>query len=312
MDSLAGAAAVAAGFGDGAADVDAVLPDVAGIVVRNAAIDAGLLARARSLRAIARVGVGTDTIDVAAATARGIPVAITPEANYQAVAEHTFALLLALERRLVVGDRAVRRGRFADRNALMGRSLHRRRLGLVGYGRIGREVARIARDGFGMAVAAYDPALSDPDAGVTAPPDLAALLAAADVVSLHAPLTDATRGLIDGAALAHVKPGAVLINTARAGLIDRDALLAALDDGRLAGAAIDVFDGAPQPGDPLLARDDVVLTPHVAALTDQAFARMSGDAVAALLALLRGDRPPGIVNPQVWQTGQTTAGGQAG
>ena len=309
---MAGGAAVATGFGDGAVDVDAVLPDIAGIVVRNAAIDAALLARARALRAIARVGVGTDTIDVAAATARGIPVAITPEANYQAVAEHTFALLLALERRLVVGDRAVRRGRFADRNALMGRSLHGRRLGLVGYGRIGREVARIARDGFGMAVAAYDPALSDPDAGVTAPPDLAALLAAADVVSLHAPLTDATRGLIDGAALAHVKPGAVLINTARAGLIDRDALLAALDDGRLAGAAIDVFDGAPQPGDPLLARDDVVLTPHVAALTDQAFARMSGDAVAALLALLRGDRPPGIVNPQVWQTGQTTAGGQAG
>lgn len=278
------------------------------LIVRNAPIDADLLGRARRLRVIARIGVGTDTIDVQAATERGITVAITPGGNSQAVAEHVFALILALTRRVPAGDRAVRDGRFQDREQLLGRTLAGRTLGIVGYGRIGRIVAKIALAGFGLPVVVLTRRQKElTGEGIVLADSFHDLLAASDIVSLHVPLTPETTGLMSADAFSRLRDGAYLINTARAALVDQSALIAALDSGRLAGAGIDVFDGAPAADNPLLGRDDVVLTPHVAAMTEEAFAQMGQQAVAAIGDALAGRAPAHAVNPTAFQAPSSVA-----
>ena len=301
LDRLRTKSDVALAFGAKAVAVEEVLHRVSGIVTRNAPIPSGLFDQAPKLRGIARVGVGTDHIDLKAATARRVPVAITPEANYQAVAEHTFALILAVQRRIVTADTIVRRGRFHERDTLGGQSLHGTCLGVVGYGRVGREVARIASSGFGMEVTVHDPFLRDLPAGVMSVQNLDDLLAVADVVSLHVPLTPETRGLIGAGALSRMKRSTILINTARGAVVDAAALIDALRAERLAGAGIDVYDEPPGADSPLVTLKNVVLTPHVAAMTEQAFVRMSEEAVDAILALLADRRPNGVVNERVWR-----------
>jgi D-3-phosphoglycerate dehydrogenase / 2-oxoglutarate reductase len=283
-------------------DDDAItrrLPDVVGIVARAAAVvDAALIDAAPQLRVIGRSGVGVELVDLAAATRREIPVVITPNAGTRGVAEGALALMLHLVKRLGPMTALVRDGRWAERDSLPLGDLDGATLAVIGYGRIGRRVAELA-GAFGMRVLAHDPYAGDATAG------LSDALSVADVISLHAPLTPETRGLIGEQALRHVKPGAVLINCGRGGLLDLDAAHAALLDGRLSGVGLDVFEPEPPDDHPLFHHPDVVLTPHVMALSRRAKALVFEDMVVGMDAVLSGRRAPFVANPDVYDTART-------
>ncbi|GAA5136213.1 hydroxyacid dehydrogenase [Pseudonocardia adelaidensis] len=263
------------------------------VLLRSARMDRARIEAAPRLRIIARHGAGYDTVDLAAARERGVAVTVTADANAVSVAEHAFALVLAVVRRVATADAAVRAGRWDEaRRAAVGLELDGKVLGLVGFGKIGRRVARMAA-AFDMTVLATDPAA---DAGAARELDvrlvpLPELLAASDVVSLHVPLLPATCGLIDARALAGVRPGAVLVNTSRGGLVDEAALADALDRGLLSGAGLDVFDEEPlAAGSPLL-RADVTLTPHCGGQTVEAMRRVGLQAADSVVACARGLPP---------------------
>ncbi|HEX7125541.1 MAG TPA: NAD(P)-dependent oxidoreductase [Thermodesulfobacteriota bacterium] len=278
--------------------------DAAGIVVRTTPLPAEVIAAAPRLEGIARTGVGVDNIDMAAATRRRIPVVVTPGANTVSVAEHVVAAMAAVARGFAQYDARTRAGDWRVRDTLRAVDLDGKVIGIVGMGRIGRLVARKASAAFDMRVLGYDPLLA-PDAiraaGAEPAPDLDALLAAADVVSLHVPLAPATRGLLGREALARMKPSAILVNTSRGGIVDEAALAEALAAGRLLGAAIDVFDEEPVPaGHPLLALPNVLVTPHAAALTAECAMRMAVAAADGLAEALHGRRPPHVANPEIY------------
>ena len=251
-------------------------------------VDAALLDRAGpSLRVVANFGVGYDNVDLAAATQRGVVVANTPDVLTEATAELTIALLLALLRRVAEGDRLVRRRDpwRLDPTFMLGRGLRGLRLGVVGMGRIGREVARLA-EAHGMEVVPVGRGELD-------------RLAEVDVVTLHVPLRPETRHLVDAAVLARLRPGAVLVNTSRGPVVDEAALVAALEEGRLAGAALDVFEHEPDVHPGLLGREDVVLTPHLGSATETAREAMGMLCVEALRdVLLEGRLPRHALNPE--------------
>lgn len=272
------------GWGEaGSAEVE-IAPLAQGVLLRTARMDAAQLARMPRLRIVARHGVGTDTVDTAFAREHGIRVTTTPHANVLSVAEHTIALLMAVRR----GIGAAAAGR-ADRDALIGGELSGSTLGLIGYGRIARHVARIARGGFGMHVLAFDPAVPDDDirADGSEPHALDDLLAGADAVSVHVPLLPTTRGLLGAAQFRLMRPHAVVLNTSRGGVVDEEALVAALDAGQVGGAGLDVSDVEPMPVDhPLRNRPDVVVTPHIGGQTREAMRRVAMEAAASLRAEL--------------------------
>jgi glyoxylate reductase len=266
-------------------------------------IDASLFDAAPGLRIVSQMAVGYDNIDVAAASARRVLVTNTPGVLTEATADMAFALLLAQARRLPEGDRAIRRGEWGDWKPwfLLGRDLNGKTLGIVGLGAIGLAVARRAL-GFGMRVIYTSrqrkPQVED-SLGVSWR-ELPQLLTEADFVSLHVALNEETRGLIGKPELAKMKREAVLINTARGGVLDQAALLHALQDGRIGGAALDVFESEPLPPDhPLLALDNVVVAPHLGSATVETRTRMSEMAMDNLLAFFRGERPPSAVNWEV-------------
>jgi D-3-phosphoglycerate dehydrogenase / 2-oxoglutarate reductase len=263
-----------------------LVTDADGLLAGVDEIDAAVFEHAPRLRVIARYGVGVDRVDLDAAAQHGVIVTVTPGANANAVAELTVALLFAVARPIVRGNEAARAG---DWHALAGIELAGRTLGLVGLGRIGRLVAEKAR-ALGMSVLATDPYVDfHADAQLV---DLETLCAEADVVSLHAPLTDETRGLVDGPFLERLKPGAALVNTARAGLVNEDALLVALESGHLRAAALDVLEQEPPPaGHPLLARDEVLVTPHMGPHTAESTTAMGRVALDELVAVLSGRMP---------------------
>jgi D-3-phosphoglycerate dehydrogenase len=273
-------------------DLAAALADADAVLVRSATkITRDSLSRATRLKVIGRAGVGVDTIDVEAATERGVAVMNAPAGNTISAAELAFALLLALIRKVAAADRSMRAGEW-DRTSFSGTELYGKTLGLVGAGRVGGEVALRAR-AFGMRVLAYDPYLSADAAhemGVELLP-LDAVLGAADVISLHVPLTDKTRGMLGDAQLALLKPTSVIVNAARGGILDEAALLRRLSEGKLAGAALDVFDQEPLPADhPLRHLPNVVLTPHLGASTEEAQLNVAVEiAEAVRAALLEGD-----------------------
>jgi glyoxylate reductase len=250
-------------------------------------VDAALLDLARP-RVVANYAVGYDNVDLAAATARGVVVANTPDVLTRATAELTIALILALLRRVAEGDRLVRSGkpwRIAP-TFMLGRSLAGLTLGIVGLGRIGREVARLA-EAHGMRVLA------------TRATPLAELLAEADVVTLHVPLTAETRHLVN---VRRMKPGAVLVNTSRGPVVDEEALVAALRDGHLGGAALDVYEREPEVHPGLLELENVVLTPHIGSATHEAREAMGMLCVEALReALVEGRVPRNALNPGAWR-----------
>lgn len=282
-----------------AALADALATAEALVCLLTTRVDAALLDRAPRLRVVANVAVGVDNIDVAAATARGICVTNTPDVLTEATADLAFALLLAAARRLGEGERLVRGGgwRGWDMGLLLGADVWGQTLGVIGFGRIGQAMARRGR-GFGMTVLYAQPRSIDTDLGAHVPVD--ELLGRADFVSLHCPLTAATRHVIDEAAIARMRPTAILVNTARGACVDEAALAAALTEGRLAGAGLDVFADEPRIDPALLACPRAVLAPHLGSATTTARRRMADLALGAARAVLADERPPNLVNPAVW------------
>lgn len=284
------------------ADQYSALPRAKGIVSSVHHYDGALMDRAPQLRVIARTGIGYDKVDVAAATARGIAVCNTPDGPTVSTAEHAVTLLMMVAKNVKRSEAELRGGGTDFYARHVGIELDGLTIGLVGFGRIARNVATIV-GGLNMNVAAHDPYL-EPAAfppGVTRCETIEDLLARSDVVSIHIPLTDENAGLFDSAVIDSMKPGSILINTARGALVDDVALLSALDSGRLFGAGLDVTDPEPLPPDhPLLARTDVVVTPHVAAGTAGAKRRIFRSAFAQVMQVLNGQRPPNLVNPEVW------------
>jgi phosphoglycerate dehydrogenase-like enzyme len=284
---------------ESAADQRALLPDAIGLIARaTSEVDQALLDAAPNLRVIGRTGVGVDRVDLDAASTRSVPVVVTPTAGTRAVAEGTLAFALHLLKKLGRHTTLVREGQWAHRNRLTAYDLDGASVGLVGYGRIGRRVAELARC-FGADVLVFDPYL-DAAEGITVT-DLSRLLAAADVISLHAPLTPETRHIIGAAELTRVKPGAVLVNCARGGLLDLDAVHAALLDGRLAGVGLDVYDPEPPADHPLFHHPDVVLTPHIMGISARAWQRTCVDMATGMAAVLGGGRAEHVANPEVYQ-----------
>jgi len=266
-------------------------------------IDAEVIAAGARLRVISTVAVGYDNIDVAAATARRIPICNTPGVLTEATADLTWALLMAAARRVTEAERYLRAGRWRSWSPqlLLGQDVYGATLGLIGLGRIGQAVARRAR-GFDMRVL-YHSATRKPEVerelGVGWA-DLEALLRESDFVSLHVPLTEETRNLIGARELALMKPTAVLFNTARGQVVDQEALVATLQGGRLAAAGLDVFQVEPLAADdPLLSLENVVLLPHLGSASVATRRRMAMMAAENLVAGLRGERPPYLVNPEV-------------
>jgi (S)-sulfolactate dehydrogenase len=276
--------------GDAAA-LRAAAVDCDALIVRNRTqVDAALVEAAARLRVVGRLGVGLDNIDVAACAARGIAVIPATGANAQAVAEYVIGTALMLLRLIPGATSLVAAGQWPRSALSNGREIGAKTLGLVGFGSIGRLTARLAH-AVGMRVVGFDVELRADDPAWSAervePRAFAEVIADSDVVSLHVPLTVATRNLIDGARLATMKPDAVLVNTSRGGVVDEAALAVALRTGRLGGAALDVFASEPVPaGSPLAGCPNLLLTPHIAGVTRESNARVSAliaERVAALL-----------------------------
>lgn len=281
-------------------DFAAACHDASAILARLGTVTRGVMAAAPRLRIVARHGVGVDAVDLRAATERGIVVTTTGNLNAAAVAEYTFALLLALARRTREADAGMRAGAWA-RDPLVGLELDGRTLGVIGLGAIGQRVARQAL-GFGMQVLASRSARGERHlAGVEIVP-FRELLARADIVTLHLRLSDETVGLLDAAAIAAMRPGALIVNTARGELIDEQAMIRALASGHLGGAALDTFAEEPLAPDSALRRlPNVVLSPHVAGQTEAALERVARAAASAVLEELAGRQPPHVFNPDAYE-----------
>lgn len=261
-------------------------------------VDAALLDANPTIKVIAKMGAGLDTVDIEAATARDVIVFHTPGVNNQAVADHAFALMLGLARKLVFCDQSMRAGRW-EHTKIMGLEIWQKTLGLVGLGAIGRNVALRAK-GFQMKVVAYDPYWPEDFArehGIERM-EVDQLLEVSDIVSLHTPLMPETAGLIDTSALERMKSTALLINTSRGGIINEDDLYAALKTGAIAGAGIDVFEQEPPSGSKLLELDNVLLSPHTAAFTTEAMNSMNREVVKQLICWLEDKTPRFAVNAQ--------------
>ena len=276
------------------ADVRRLMEGATAAIVSTDPFDESVFRACKGLRAVARVGVGVDSIDLAAATRAGVVVTTTPGAIEETVADHTLALMLGAIRRIVENDTSVRRGEWNRGGALTSWELHGRTVGLVGFGAIGRAVARRLR-GFDVGLLAYDIAPQSAD-GVEVI-ELDELLRRAQIVSLHVPLLDSTRGLIGERELAVMRPDAILVNTSRGEVVDEDALAQALAQGRLRAAALDVFQEEPPVGSPLLELPNATLSPHVAGLGVASIRRMLRMASASVVSVLRGEVPPTALNP---------------
>ncbi len=271
-------------------------------------IDAQVLeAAGTQLKVISNCAVGYDNIDVAEASRRGIPVGNTPGVLTDTTADFAFALLMAAARRVVEGDRFTRQGKWKTwgLTQLLGQDVTRATLGIIGFGRIGKGMAKRAR-GFDMRLLYYDPLNQDDpyaaEVGAQAV-DLDTLLREADFISVHSPLNQATYHLIDAQAFARMKPSAILINTARGGVVDAQALYRALKDGAICAAALDVTELEPiAPDDPLLTLENLIITPHIASASVETRGKMVQMALDNMVAGLHGERLPNCVNPEIYSS----------
>lgn len=283
-----------------------LVKDVDVIMVVYAKITKRIINSATKLKGIIRYGIGVDNIDLEAATAKGVIVANVPDYAIETVADHAWALILALVRRIVIADKYVRNRLYIGKwtnppEYLRGIDLSGKVLGLIGVGRIGREVAKRAK-GFGVKILGYDPYISSDVAkefGIEIV-NLDTLLSESDIISIHCPLTKETYHLINEDKIRLMRKRPYIINTARGAIIDEKALYKALKEGWIAGAALDVFEIEPPPeNNPLFELDNVVLTPHIAWYTEEALRRLEMSAVEEAIRILRGELPKNIVNREV-------------
>jgi D-3-phosphoglycerate dehydrogenase len=271
------------------------------VIVRLFQIKSQDIQKVQRLKVIGKHGVGVDNIDCQAATAAGIPVVFTPTANANAVAEHTLALMFALVRQISPASQALMQGRFHERGKFKGVELAGKTLGVIGLGRIGQKVAQMASQGLQMDVLAYDPFVPKDTLSnlVIIEDSLESLMRKADFLTLHIPLAEDTRHLINEHSLGWVKPSCRIINTSRGSVIDEAALAQALSKGTLAGAALDVFEVEPLPADHLLLNTpNTLLTPHISSSTQESLENMSLQAAQGVLDVLHGNTPKYIVNPE--------------
>jgi len=280
-------------------DVDAVLCGN-DLVVNDAMLD-----MAPRLKAVAKMGVGLDTVDIKAASKHNAIVFNTPGANNQAVADHTFGLILSLARKIVFCDRSLRDKRW-EHTAIMGMEIWQKTIGLIGLGAIGRCVALRAK-GFQMKVVAYDPFWPEEfaDENGVKKMEINDLLKVSDIVSLHLPLTEENKGMINEKTFQSMKPTALLINAARGELVKEQDLYHALKENIIAGAGLDVFENEPPTNSPLLELDNVVMTPHVAAFTSDAMNNMCTSIANQLIEYVKGNKPTHMVNPDVFDRMKT-------
>lgn len=279
------------------AELAEILGDAVGVIASTDPFDVSVFAACPNLKVIARTGVGVDAIDMAAATAAGVVVATTPGANEEAVADHALAMILALQRRLAENDAAIREGRWDRAGSLTPSDLYGATVGLIGSGAIGRAVIRRLR-AFGSTIVIYDPFLTESPEG-TELVDLPTLLARSDVITVHAPLTEGTRGLLGAEQFAAMKAGAFVVNCSRGGIIDEYALAESISSGHLAGAGLDTFEREPIGDSPLRASPTVIMSPHIAGLSHRSIAAMTEAATKAVLDVLAGRPPAHPVNPEV-------------
>lgn len=276
------------------------------LIVRTGKILREVIQASPKLKVIAKHGIGVDNIDIDAATELKIPVLISASANYRSVAEHTLALMLCLAKDIPSLDTRLRQG-FWDKSAYRGIELYGKKLGLIGFGRIGRRLSELVAP-FQMKVLIFDPLITgDVPAGVTRVEDMQTLLKTVDIVSLHCPLTDQTRHLIGRRELGMMKKTAWLINAARGEVVDEEALIDALREGAIAGAGLDTFaKEPPEDLNRLCNAGKIVLTPHVAASTEEAFTRMGVEAAQNVLTILEKKRPErtSLINPEIYGEGK--------
>jgi D-3-phosphoglycerate dehydrogenase / 2-oxoglutarate reductase len=300
MKLLAARPDVACEIVDGALEALAEhIADADGVTIRTSPLPGDVIERARRLKVVSRHGVGYDNIDVQALTRRGIPLAIAADANATAVAEHTLFFMLALAKQGLRHDRATREGGWAVRNSLAAVDLLGRRVLVMGFGRIGREVAKRCA-AFGMTVMVHDPYVQanviEAAGDYRSVPDFQAVLPETDVLTVHMPLGADSRGLIGAAELVALPDHAFVINAARGGIVDETALHAALTSGQIAGAGLDVFDQEPPPENhPLFALPNVILSPHNAGLSKEAAIRMAISTARNVLAGIDGKLDPSMV-----------------
>lgn len=266
------------------------------LLIRTQPLSAGTVAKAGRLRIVSRHGVGYDAVDLAALNARGIALAVCGDVNSTSVAEHAAMMILAAAKRALRADRSVRQGPWDWRNGLESQDLRGRKLLLLGYGRIGRHIATMM-SGFGMEIRAYDPFLREqgwPDGPVAPVADLAEGLGWADIISVSVPRAE--KPLIGTAEFARMRDGVILVNTARGGIVDEAALILALETGKVAAAGLDVFeDEPPRAENPLLRFDQVLLSPHIAGVTDGAAQRMAIGAAQNILDFFAGNIDPKLI-----------------
>ncbi|MDG5787226.1 hydroxyacid dehydrogenase [Evansella sp. AB-P1] len=272
--------------------------DCHAILVRTAEINRDIIEKGKELQIIARHGVGLDNVDIQAATENNIFVCNAPAANINSVAEHVVGLMLAVSHQIVKGDHAVREGDYQARNRYIGSELSSKTLGLIGLGNIGKLVAKKCALGFDMNVVAYDPFIKKVDENyITLEPSLEKLVSQADFLSLHVPYVPELHHVINREMFEKMKETSFLINAARGGLVDEQALYEALASNKIAGAALDCFEQEPTPMDhPLWKLDNVVLTPHMAAHTEEAMIRMAMDPAKEIVRVKNKQEPIVCVN----------------
>jgi D-3-phosphoglycerate dehydrogenase / 2-oxoglutarate reductase len=296
--------------GESEADLLAAVPGIDALIATGMDVSAAVIERGDHLQAIGTPQVGFDRIDVAAATRWGIPVISAAGLAATAVAEFALGLIISLTRHIDAADRALHADGWASRQTYaqpdrrLGREARGKTVGVVGLGMIGSELARMTGAALGCRVIGFDPNVSAADldgTGIEKAEDLAELAAAADFVVLHVPLVEATRHLVDADFLAAMKPTAYLLNVSRGGVVDEDALVAALREGEIGGGALDVFEDEPLAADsPLLGFDNLILTPHIAGVTHEWNEQRSRAFAERIARTLRGEKPDGLANPEVW------------
>ena len=272
-----------------------ILDDSVAVIASTDPFDASVFDACPNLKVIARTGVGVDAIDVSAATKAGVVVATTPGANEEAVADHALAMILTLQRRIGENDAAIRDGRWDRAGNLTPSDLYGATVGLIGSGVIGRAVIRRLL-AFGTEVLVYDPFLDSAPTG-TELVDLPTLLSRSDVITVHAPLTDGTRGLLGAEEFAAMKPGSFVVNVSRGGILNEHALAESIRSGHLAGAGLDTFEREPIGDSPLLEFPTVLMSPHIAGLSHRSITAMTEQATQSVLDVLDGRLPASAVNP---------------